>query len=556
MVISSILTIQLENIHAPIPSSRTRPRSVPVSSSKSPKRSPNRSHKERKQRPQRQIYIPDKPPFINFASAHINPYRYLPPITIKHDHHHRFKSRKRSKRKHKKQELSNDSINTETIKTELNSSFTQTTQNTDPIDLWPSDADSFDMDFIRKRQIAIDNTFYRETIRTWKPSSMNHVITLIKGLTAQKNTIDRVWIIYYWISQNIHYDIDADDNNQQHLQQKSEDLFRSRKLTSQGYATIFKTLCDHLGIKCTQIPGYAKNSHYQINQPTFSRPNHTWNSVQLDDKHWYLIDSVWGSGYINNRYEYKKDLKTFYFLTRPEHMIYNHFPEDSQWQLLAKPISILDYFRLPYIHSDYFIYDLTIISPRFSSMVIFDTIESLAEVLIQAPNDVQLACSVKDNIKSTSLSQYDASRQIWQCLFAPYRAGFYTLIIYANRSSTSNLLTNVIELGVEISSQDFLKRKILPITFGKFIEHKCQIFSPLDGVLKRGTTVIIHCRIPNATFARISIDGIWLDEVTIKDDIFKQQITVPEREIIVYAQFINKKSTNIYDGLVRYLVEK
>jgi hypothetical protein len=546
MVISSVLTIQIENIHAPISSNRTRPRSVPTSSSKSPKRSPSRS-KERKRRSHRQIFIPDKPPFINYASAHINPYRYLTPIIINHDP---IKPRKRSKRKQRKPEILNDSINTETNKTEFNSSSTEIIQNTDPIDLWPSDPNGFDMDFIRKRQIAIDNTFYREIIRTWKPSSINQLSTLINDLTVEKDPIDRVWLIYYWISQNILYDIDADDNHQ-----KSDDIFRSGKTTTSGYATTFKTLCDNLGIKCVQISGYAKDSHYQINQPQFSHTNHIWNAVQLDGNHWYLIDSVWGSGYMNNKYEYKKDLKTFYFLTRPEQMIYNHLPEDSQWQFLSKPISMLDYSRLPYLHSYYFIYNLTLISPRFSSMVSFDTIESLAEVLIQAPNDVQLTCLIKDN-RSTSLSQYDASRQIWQCLFAPSKIGFYTLIILANRSSTSHLLNNVIELGIEISPKDFLKRKILPITFGKFLEHKCQIFSPLDGVLKRGITMIIHCRIPNASCARISVDGIWLEEITIKDDIFKQEIIVPEREIIVYAQFKTKKSTNTYDGLIRYLVEK
>jgi hypothetical protein len=543
MVINSILTIQLENIHVSIPSNHIRTQSAPP---KPTKRSPHRSRKERKRPVHHQIFIPDKPPFINYASAYINPYRYLTPVIINRDHHRPFKRTKRTKRK--KEPIENV-INKEQNKIEENLFPTQIIQNTDPIDLWPSDPNSFDMDFIRKRQIAIDNTFYRETIDEWKPSSLNHLSILIKELTIEKNLIDRVWIIYYWISQNILYDIDAN-------KQESDDIFHSRKATCEGYATIFQTLCDKNGIKCVKISGFVKESHFHINQTTFSHPNHTWNSVQLDDHHWYLIDSAWGSGYINNKHEYKQNLQTYYFLTRPEYIIYNHLPKESQWQLLAKPISIFDYFRLPFLHSYYFIYDLTIVSPRFSSIIIFDAIESLAEVLIQAPNDIQLTCSSKDENRSTSLTQYDANRQIWQCLFAPYKSGFYTLVIFANRLSISNSLINVIELGVEVSSKNFSKRKILPITFGKFIEYKCQIISPLNGILKRGTTVMIHCRIPNASYGRISIDGIWLEEIIIKDKVFKQEIIVPEREIIVYAQFINKKLSNIYHGLIRYLVEK
>jgi hypothetical protein len=539
MVINSTLTIQLENIQVSIPSNRIRSQSVPNVSSKSSKHS---RKKERRRSVRHQVFVPDKPPFVNYASAYINPYRNLTPILMNHDHRHR-------RLRTAKRKVKPTTDNTEQNPLEEDSISSEIIQNIDPIDLWPSDPNSFDMEFIRKRQIAIDNTFYREKIETWKPLSFDHLIALMKELIIDKNLIDHVWIIYYWISQNISYDIDAN-------QQNSDEIFHSGKTNCEGYATIFQTLCEKIDIKCVQIFGYVKDSHYHINQPTFSHLNHTWNGVKLDDNHWYLLDAAWGSGYLNNKNEYKKNLQTYYFLTRPEYLIYNHFPKDSQWQFLAKPISMFEYFRLPYLHSYYFIYDLTIVSPRFSSLIQYDPCESLAEVFIQAPNDIQLTCASKDENKSTSLTQFDASRQIWQCLFAPCTSGFYTLIIFANRLSISNSFVNAIELGIEIPLKDFNKRKILPMTYGKFIEYKCQIFSPLDGILKHGMKVWIHCRIPNASYGRISLDGVWLEEVLIKDEIFKQEIIVPERELIVYAQFINKKISNIYYGLIRYLVEK
>ena len=475
MVINSVLTIQLENVQVSIPTNRTRSQSAPNVPSKSPRTS---RRKERKRRVQQQVFVPDKPPFINYASAHINPYRCLTPILPNHHHHHRHRRLKRTKRKVKL--TSDESIPAEENQLEEDACSSQV----DPIDLWPSDPNSFDMEFIRKRQIAIDNTFYREKIETWKPSSFDHLIALMKELAINKSRIDHVWIIYYWISQNISYDTDVHET-------KPEEIFHSSKTNSEGYTIIFQTLCEKLGIKSVQIHGYVKDSHYNLHQPKFSDLNHTWNGVKLDDNHWYLLDSAWGSGYLNPKHEYKKNLQTYYFLTRPEYFIYNHFPKDSQWQLLSKPISMFDYFRLPYLHSYYFIYELTIISSRFSSIIQFDTCESLAEVFIQAPNDVQITCTSKDEDKSTSLTQFDASRQIWQCLFAPYQYGFYTLIIFGNRLSNSNSsFINVMELGIEIPEKDFIQRKILPITYGKFIEYKCQIFSPLDGVLKRGTKII------------------------------------------------------------------
>jgi transglutaminase-like putative cysteine protease len=554
MVISSTLTTQLENIRSPIPLSRTRPRSVPVYTSRSLANTPDPSRTEKKRRPPRKKFIEDKPPFINFASAYINPYHALSPVPVYQ--HSRSRSRSKSRHSiHKQKKLMTPDDLTQTTETDEYLISKNLPLNPRPIDISPSNPDAFDTKFCQKRQMIIDNPFYLEKVDTWKASSLNHLITLIGDITLETNIIDRVWIIYYWLAQNIRYDIDADfTSNNRH--QKAEDVFRNGKSTCEGYASMFKTLCDGLNIPCEKISGYAKDYSFKLNQPIFSSTNHTWNAVKLNNDYWYLVDSAWGTGYIDENHQYKKDLKPHYFLTHPEHMIYNHLPEESHWQLLSKPITMDDYIRLPHVHSYYFIFNLHIISPRFSSIVSFNTNQSIAEVLVQIPDDVQITCSIKDDIRSTNLTQYDYNRQVWQCLFAPHKSGFHTLVIYANYLSTQNLLKNVIELGVEILSKDLIKGKTLPITFGKFTEYKCQILSPLDGNLKRGTKVTIRCRIPNASKARISVDGIWLDEVILKTDLFKQQINVPEREIIVYAQFNTKKLTKNYDGLIRYIVEK
>lgn len=563
MVISSTLTTQLDEVRAPAPLSRTRPRSVPTFISKSPTlTTPKPIHIEKKRRPRRQKYVEDKPPFVNFASAHINPYRSLSPVSAYSNSRRHSRSKSRTSRcKKYKPVLTPDNYTESNYTNDRDSQTTETTVSTrltmnhTPIDVRPLDPNAFDRRFSRKRQMIMDDGFYREKVDGWKATSLNHLVSLISELTSEKNVIDRLWLIYYWISQNIRYDIDADFiSNNRH--QKAEDVFRTGKSTCEGYASTFKTLCDALLIPCEKISGYAKDYNFKIAQSKFSQTNHTWNAVQIHGKHWYLIDSAWGTGYIDGNHEYKKDLKGHYFLTQPEHMIYNHLPEESRWQLLERPITMEDYLRLPHVHSYYFIYGLNIISPRYSSYVAFDAKQSFAEVLIQAPNDVQLTCAVKDNPRSTSLAQYDYNRQVWQCLFSPDKNGFHTLIIYASEISSTNLFKNVIELGVEILPREFIRGKSLPTTFGKFAEYQCQILAPLEGTLKRGRKVTIRCRIPHATSARISLDGIWLDEVKLKNEIFKQQINVPDREVIVYAQFVHTKRQKTYDGLIRYGVEK
>jgi len=66
---------------------------------------------------------------------------------------------------------------------------------------------------------------YRKIIISWKATSLHEVINLIKNLSIGKNLIDRAWIVFYWVSQNIEYDVDSFFNgNISH--QTSDDVFR------------------------------------------------------------------------------------------------------------------------------------------------------------------------------------------------------------------------------------------------------------------------------------------------------------------------------------------
>ncbi|CAF4630062.1 unnamed protein product, partial [Rotaria sp. Silwood2] len=141
--------------------------------------------------------------------------------------------------------------------------------------------------------------------------------------------------------------------------------------------------------------------------------------------------------------------------------------------------------------------------------------------------------------KTTSLVQYDADRQLWQCLFAPQTGGFHTLTIYARKvkqmttesSADSNIYRCVAELGLDVPAT-FNGTKTFPKTYSIFGVHKCQILQPLDGNLETGSNHTIHCRIPGAYCARLSVDGSSLPEVILKNDIFKTEFTVSKREVM------------------------
>jgi UDP-glucose 6-dehydrogenase len=72
-------------------------------------------------------------------------------------------------------------------------------------DVSSSNCDPFDPEFCRQQKAAIDNMEYRRIIISWKAKSLNEIIGLINSLSIGKNSIDRAWIVFYWISQNIEF---------------------------------------------------------------------------------------------------------------------------------------------------------------------------------------------------------------------------------------------------------------------------------------------------------------------------------------------------------------
>jgi transglutaminase/protease-like cytokinesis protein 3 len=163
---------------------------------------------------------------------------------------------------------------------------------------------------------------------------------LKKGVSNKRELIE---IIYYWIANNISYDVEGYLNND-FGDVDGLSVLESRKSVCQGYAELFKLLCDNAKIECVIISGYAKGPSYSGLR--IEKPNHSWNAVELDNQ-WKLIDVTWGSGYveiIDDSLKFKKNLNLGYLFSKPDGFIIEHFPEDPKWQLLTTPISINEFY--------------------------------------------------------------------------------------------------------------------------------------------------------------------------------------------------------------------
>ena len=114
----------------------------------------------------------------------------------------------------------------------------------------------------------------------------------------------------------------------------AETVLQNKSAVCDGYARLFKTLCDYAGLRSAIITGFAKGD---LSRQLKFRCNHTWNAVYIDSA-WQLLDITWASGYTNySGDEFTKRFDENYFLAPPENFIRDHFPDDLRWTLMEKP---------------------------------------------------------------------------------------------------------------------------------------------------------------------------------------------------------------------------
>ncbi len=182
--------------------------------------------------------------------------------------------------------------------------------------------------------------------------------------------------IYTWIALNVSYgfDIKKKINHYTYKSQEEkllkeqklrEDLalktLKSKKAVCEGYATLFKILCDLTSVECEIIRGTSKTKNIDIGKIPKSS-DHAWNAVYINGK-WRLIDVTWGAGYTDNKSRhFIQDFTDIYFFTDPEIFFLNHYPKNPDWILIKKTNK--EFADLPLYYRDYFKSEIKIIKPE------------------------------------------------------------------------------------------------------------------------------------------------------------------------------------------------
>lgn len=126
-----------------------------------------------------------------------------------------------------------------------------------------------------------------------------------------------------------------------------------KKAVCQGYAMLFKKMCEIAHIDAEVLPGYVRTEYYEIGGP--GTLDHAWNAVRIDGVY-YLLDATWAAGGCakdddGKLISFQKDFRKYYWLTPPEDLARNHFPENVKWVLL-KNYTIKNFSSNPYYSPD------------------------------------------------------------------------------------------------------------------------------------------------------------------------------------------------------------
>ena len=169
---------------------------------------------------------------------------------------------------------------------------------------------------------------------------------------------ETAYLVYKWICDNIVYDCYG--LNHGGIDFTEEGTYAQGKGVCAGYAAIYETMCDSLGLESEYVIGYSKGAGFTPGVIP-RQSDHAWNSVKIDGVY-YLIDSTWGSGSCDGD-NFVKNFREFYFCTNPEAFIRTHLPEEQKWQLISPTITLQNFVNMLLVNEAFYENGFSDISP-------------------------------------------------------------------------------------------------------------------------------------------------------------------------------------------------
>lgn len=171
-------------------------------------------------------------------------------------------------------------------------------------------------------------TYISETRYDW--SGLAQSIT-----SPEKTDYQKARDIYDWLTANISYDTTYSIRT-------ADATYENRRGVCQGYCELFYRLAQAVGLRSEIIFGKSKDA-----DGTIDDVGHAWMFVFTDGNSGILVDPTWGAGSVSDGV-FERHATDEWFHAEPEWMIFTHFPDDPNFQLLQSAVTFDTFRRLPH----------------------------------------------------------------------------------------------------------------------------------------------------------------------------------------------------------------
>ncbi len=350
--------------------------------------------------------------------------------------------------------------------------------------------------------------------------------------------------IFKWITSNITFDPEAYYSGVYGDQSAAKTL-KTRRAVCAGYCNLFNALAKRIGIESVTIDGFSRGRGYQIGSTT-AKNDHSWNAVKIDGS-WHFVDCVWGAGYVDDNIKFVRKQRDYYFLTKPENFIYDHFPKVASWQLLENPIKRTEFEHLVYIRPAFIANNLKLLGSRQG---IINT-DNACTVVLESPDDVLVCARINRNgaeVGDASVFvQRDGDKVSISALFPD--EGDYTLRLFAKRSDDPGNYEWAADYRVNVTSRTNITG-VFPVAFETFHQKNAHLYEPMQGLLKSGSKERFKISAPGAVAVAVIVGGKWVN-LQQNGELFEGDALITGSEVQVAARFPG--SIN-YQVLLKYTV--
>lgn len=169
---------------------------------------------------------------------------------------------------------------------------------------------------------------------------------IVDSLTAYcKTELQITRAFYFWQTHFVAFDLKRKKHPGK-FQDNASSALMERKASSEGFAQMFKAMCDLKKIECSVVKGVLRYRNEDIGHFDEQKV-HYWNVISINNTS-YLIDVSQGIGRFEGKY-FIKEFTDAWWLCNRKLFAVSHFPDDSKMQLLELPITKKEFSQSPLV---------------------------------------------------------------------------------------------------------------------------------------------------------------------------------------------------------------